>query len=143
MYSPISESREWSASSLEGLIPSEAVIRLNVPVLLFSLSVAVFTAVLFGLTPALQTVKKNMVEPLKDSGRGVIGGFRRGRLRSTLVVVEVALSLVLLAGAGLLMRNFMRLQTTDLGFNPKNMLVARLPLPRGTIHDGGRQAAFL
>lgn len=114
----------------DGLIPREAVIRLNVPVLLFSLALAVFTAILFGLVPALQTVKRNMADPLKDSGKGVIGGFRRGKVRSALVVAEVALSLVLLAGAGLLMRNFVKLQTVDLGLNPDNILVARLPLPR-------------
>jgi putative ABC transport system permease protein len=114
----------------DGLIPREAIIRLNLPVLLFSLGVAVFTAVVFGLVPALQLVKKNMADPLKDSGRGIIGGFRRGKLRSSLVVAEVALSLVLLAGAGLLMRNFVKLQTIDLGFDPNNVLAARLPLPR-------------
>jgi predicted permease len=114
----------------DGLIPREAIIRLNLPVLLFSLGVAVFTAVVFGLVPALHLVKKNMADPLKDSGRGIIGGFRRGKLRSSLVVAEVALSLVLLAGAGLLMRNFVKLQTIDLGFDPNNVLAARLPLPR-------------
>jgi putative ABC transport system permease protein len=114
----------------DGLIPREAIIRLNLPVLLFSLAVAVLTAVVFGLVPALQLVKKNLADPLKDSGRGIIGGFRRGRLRSSLVVAEVALSLVLLAGAGLLMRNFVKLQTVDLGFDPNNVLAARLPLPR-------------
>lgn len=114
----------------QGLFPTEADIRLNIPVLAFSLGVAVFTAILFGLVPALQTVKKNMAEPLKDSGRGVVGGFRRGKLRSALVICEVALSLVLLAGAGLLIRNFVKLQTVDLGLDPNNILVARLPLPR-------------
>ena len=114
----------------QGLFPTEADIRLNMPVLAFSLAVAVFTAVVFGLVPALQTVKKSMADPLKDSGRGVVGGFRRGRLRSALVVCEVALSLVLLAGAGLLIRSFVKLQTVDLGLDPNNILVARLPLPR-------------
>ena len=114
----------------QGLFPTEADIRLNIPVLAFSLGVAVFTAIVFGLVPALQTVKKNMTDPLKDSGRGVIGGFRRGKLRSVLVISEVALSLVLLAGAGLLIRNFVKLQTVDLGLDPNNILVARLPLPR-------------
>jgi len=90
----------------DGLIPREAQIRLNLPVLLFSLGTAVFTAVLVGLVPALQAARKNLVEPLRDAGKGVSGGFRRGRLRSTLVVVEVALSVVLLSGAGLLMRKF-------------------------------------
>ena len=115
----------------DGLIPREAVIRLNVPVLLFSLAVAIVTGVVFGLVPALQTAKRDMVEPLKDSSKGVGGGFRGGRLRNTLVIVEVALSLTLLAGAGLLMRSFVMLQNVDLGLKPDNILVARLPLPRG------------
>ena len=114
----------------QGLFPTEADIRLNIPVLAFSLGVAVFTAVTFGLVPALQLVKTSMADPLKDSGRGIIGGFRRGKLRSALVIGEVALSLVLLAGAGLLIRNFVQLQTVDLGLDPNNILVARLPLPR-------------
>jgi putative ABC transport system permease protein len=114
----------------QGLFPTEADIRLNIPVLAFSLGVAVFTAIVFGLVPALQTAKKNMADPLKDSGRGIVGGFRRGKLRSALVIAEVALSLVLLAGAGLLIRSFVKLQTVDLGLDPNNILVARLPLPR-------------
>jgi putative ABC transport system permease protein len=115
---------------------------LNVPVLLFCLAVAAITALLFGLVPALQTAKRDIVEPLKDSGRGVSGGFRRGRLRNTLVVVEVALSLVLLAGAGLLMRSFVALQTVDLGLNPNNILVARLPLPRGQYKTAAAKQQF-
>ena len=115
----------------DGFIPREAVIRLNAPVLIFSLSAAMLTTMLFGLIPALQTARRDMVEPLKDAGKGVSGGFRRGRLRSALVVVEVALSLLLLVGAGLLIRSFVSLRTVDLGFNPENILVARVPLPRG------------
>jgi predicted permease len=114
----------------DNTIPAESVIGLNVPVLLFSLSVAVFTALLFGLAPALHMVRPDIVEPLKDSGKGVSGGFRHGKLRSSLVVVEVALSLVLLVGAGLLMRSFVALEQVDLGLNPDNVLVARLPLPK-------------
>jgi putative ABC transport system permease protein len=115
----------------EGLIPREAVIRLDVPVLLFSLAVAMLTAVVFGLVPALQTVKKDLVDPLRDSGKGTTGGFRRRRLTSALVVGEVALSLVLLAGAGLLMRSFVKLTTVDLGFDPEHVLSVRVPLPAG------------
>ena len=115
----------------DGFIPREAVIRLNAPVLIFSLTAAMLTTMLFGLIPALQTARRDMVEPLKDAGKGVSGGFRRGRLRSALVVVEVALSLLLLVGAGLLIRSFVSLRTVDLGFNPENILVARVPLPRG------------
>ena len=110
----------------EGLIPREAVIRLNLPVLLFSLGVAVVTSLVFGLVPALQTARHDLVEPLKDAGKGVGGGFAARPLRSALVVAEVALSLVLLAGAGLLMRSFVKLQTVDLGLNPENVS-ARAP----------------
>jgi putative ABC transport system permease protein len=115
----------------DGAIPKEAEIGLDLPVLAFSLGLTMFTALLFGLAPALQLARRNIVEPLKDSGRGVSGGFRRGRLRNALVIVELALSLVLLTGAGVMMRTFVALQTVDLGFNPHNILVARLPFPKG------------
>ena len=103
---------------------------------------AIFTALIFGLAPALQTARRDLVEPLKDSGRGVSGGFRRGRLRNALVVVEVALSLVLLTGAGVMMRTFVALQTMDLGFNPHNILVARLPLPKGQYKTAAEKQRF-
>ena len=115
----------------EGLIPREAVIEVNLPVLFFSLGAAVSTAVVFGLVPALQTARKDLVDPLRDSGKGNSGGFRRRRLTSALVVAEVALSLVLLTGAGLLMRSFVNLTTADLGLDPEHVLTARLPLPEG------------
>ena len=82
------------------------------PVLIFSLVVAALTALLFGLLPAFQTAKRDIAEPLKDSGKG-ISGDSEGELRGALVIVEVALSLMLLAGAGLLMRSFVALQTVD------------------------------
>ena len=113
----------------EGAIPREAVIGMNAPVLLFSLGTAVFTALLFGLTPALHTVKRDLAESLKDSARGVGGGSRHGKLRNALVVSEVTLSLVLLVGAGLLMRSFVSLQQVDLGLNPENVLFAFLSFP--------------
>lgn len=126
----------------EGLIPREADIRMNVTVLAFSLGIAVFTALIFGLAPALQTARRDMVEPLKSSGKGTGGGFRGGRLRNVLVVAEVALSLMLLAGAGLLMRSFVNLQRQDLGFVPDNILVARLPLPRGQYNTAEAKQRF-
>ena len=88
---------------------------------------------------AADSSRRDIVEPLKDSGKGVSGGFRRGKLRNALVVVEVALSLVLLAGAGLLMRSFVGLQIVDLGFNPENILVSRAcRSPRGQ-YDGAER----
>jgi putative ABC transport system permease protein len=126
----------------DGAIPKEAEIGLDAPVLFFSLGLAVVTALLFGLAPALQMAKRDIVEPLKDSGRGISGGFRRGKLRSTLVVVEVALSLVLLTGAGLMMRTFAAIRHVDLGFNPNNILVARLPFPRGQYKTAAEKQKF-
>jgi predicted permease len=126
----------------DGLIPSEVRIQLNLPALLFSLAAAAGSALLFGLAPALQTVRKDLVEPLKDASRGAGGGFRRGRLRNALVVFEVALSLVLLSGAGLMMRSFVKLQQMDLGFNPENILYARLPFPRGQYTTAAEKQRF-
>jgi putative ABC transport system permease protein len=100
-------------------------------VLGFSLVVAVVTSVLFGLVPALQTARRDLTEPLREAGKGTPGGARRGRLSAVLVVAEVALSLVLLAGAGLLMRSFIKLTTSELGMDPNNVLHARVPLPKG------------
>ena len=108
----------------EGLIPREAVIQLNPPVLLFSLLVAVATAVLFGLAPALQTARRQFTPALRDAGKGG-GGFRRARLSHALVIAEIALALVLLTSAGLLMRSFIKLQATDLGLDPENVLFVR------------------
>jgi putative ABC transport system permease protein len=126
----------------DGLIPSEVEIRLNLHALLFSLGTAVGSAVLFGLAPALQTVRKDLVEPLKGAGKGAGGSFRRGRLRNALVVFEVALSLVLLSGAGLMMRSFVKLQQMDLGFNPGNILYAGLPFPKGQYTTAAEKQRF-
>jgi putative ABC transport system permease protein len=126
----------------DGFIPHEAAIRLNVPVLIFSMATAVVTAVIFGLVPALQAARQDLVESLKDGQKGG-SGFRRGKFRSGLVVMEVALSLVLLTGAGLLMRNFLKLTTSELGFDPKNILVTQLSHPRGKYDEAvGKQQYF-
>jgi putative ABC transport system permease protein len=110
-------------------IPAEAVIRLNGTVLLVTLATAVGTALIFGLLPALQAVRRDLNEPLRDTGKGTVGGSQRGRLRNAIVVLEVALSLALLVGAGLLMRSFAALREVELGFAADHVLVARLPLP--------------
>ncbi len=125
-----------------GLIPRQTIIHMNVPALLFSLVAAAVTSVLCGLVPAFQTARKNLFEPLKDSGKGTSGGGRRHRLTSALVVAEVALSLVLLAGAGLLMRSFIKLQAVDLGLNPEGVVHARMPLPRGQYKTAATKHQF-
>jgi putative ABC transport system permease protein len=126
----------------DGAIPKEAEIGLDRAVLLFSLGLAGVTAMLFGLAPALQMARQDIAVPLKEAGRGVSGGFRRGRLRSALVVVELALSLVLLTGAGLMMRTFVTLYTTNLGFDPAHVLVARLPFPKGQYQTAVEKQRF-
>src|SRR5438132_1088144 len=113
----------------QDIIPAEAVIRLNTPVLAFTLGVAMLTALVFGLVPALEAARKDLNEPLQDSGKGISGGFRQGRLRDAVVVLEVGLSLTLLGGAGLLMRSFVALRDVKLGLQPDHIFVARLPLP--------------
>ena len=80
-------------------IPAESVIQLNTPVLAFTLGVAMLTALVFGLVPALKAARKDINDPLRDSGKGVSGGFRHGRLRDAVVVLEVGLSLMLLVAA--------------------------------------------
>jgi putative ABC transport system permease protein len=112
------------------IIPAEAVIRLNAPVLAFTLCVAVMTALIFGLVPALQAARRDLNDPLRDSGKGTSGSGRHNALRNAVVVLEVALSLTLMASAGLLMRSFVALRQVHLGLQPDHILVARLPLPK-------------
>jgi putative ABC transport system permease protein len=102
------------------LILDEAVIRINGWVLLFTLGLSLASTLLFGLTPALMAVRGDLQAPLKASGRGSGESSPHHRLRAWLVVSEVALSLILLSGAGLLMRSFIMLQQVKLGYNPEH-----------------------
>src|SRR5713226_4648572 len=126
----------------QNIIPAEAVIRLNMPVLLFTLGVAVLTALVFGLVPALKAARKDINDPLRDSGKGISGGFRHGRLRDAVVVLEVGLSLTLLVAAGLLMRSFVALRDVKLGLQPDHIFVARLPLPPERYKTADQMAGF-
>ncbi|MGI9114586.1 MAG: ABC transporter permease [Chthoniobacterales bacterium] len=111
-------------------VPRIAEANLDGRVLLVTLLVSIVTGILFGLAPALSSGNPELTEALKDGGRGATSGVRRNRLRNGLVVAEVALALVLLVGAGLLMKSFARLQNVDPGFNPKNVLTMELSLPQ-------------
>jgi len=126
----------------QNIIPAEAVIRLNLPVLAFTLVTAVLTALVFGLVPALKAARKDLNEPLRDSGKGISGGFRHGRLRDAVVVLEVALSLTLLVAAGLLMRSFVALREVHLGLQPDHVWVVRLPLPPDRYKTAEQVAGF-
>jgi putative ABC transport system permease protein len=110
------------------LIPAESEITLNRQVLIFTLAVSMLSAIVFGLAPALQTAKTGIITALRESGRGLAGGFRQARLRSSLIVLEVALSVVLLVAASLMIRTVMRMQQVALGFEPERILSMRIPL---------------
>jgi putative ABC transport system permease protein len=103
-------------------------VGLDARVLVFTLAVSVVTGLLFGLAPAIQISKTDLNESLKEGGRSGTGGGKH-YVRNALVVAEVALSLLLLVGAGLLVKSFLNLQNTDLGFDPQNVLTARVALP--------------
>jgi predicted permease len=112
----------------EFYVPNEARVSINTPVLMFSVAVSVLTGVLFGLVPALQHSRPDVVEALK-AGRGSSEGSHGSRTRNLLVVVEVALAVVLLVSAGLTVRTFLVLQQTDLGMHARNVLMVSVPLP--------------
>ena len=95
----------------------------------FALILGVASAILFGLFPALQASRPQLVGALKEGGRGGIGGGKGQRVRNSLVVAEVALALVLLVGAGLTLRSFLKLQATDIGADPSHTLTFRVGLP--------------
>jgi predicted permease len=110
-------------------LPGEVDIRLNRSALLFSLMAAGVSALLFGIAPALYGARRDLVEGLRSAGKGIAGG--RGRLRNALVTAEIALSLVLLLGAGVLARTFISLVRADLGFDPDRILVVPVAFPPG------------
>jgi len=108
--------------------PRVAETRMDLGVLAFTLLVSLATGILFGLAPAFQFVRHTTYDTLKEGGRGSAGG-GSARLRAALVAGELALSLALLAGSGLLIRSFLRLQDVDAGFRPDGVLTMRISLP--------------
>lgn len=122
-------------------IPRIQSIQLDSHVLMFSLLLAGATGVIFGILPAFRASRPQLNDSLK-SGARVLGAHEGRVLRSSLVAGEIALSLVLLAGAGLLVRSFLRLEAVDPGFNPAGLLTFDLALPEIQYPDGTRVAAF-
>jgi putative ABC transport system permease protein len=136
----------WGLKLLVALSPAD-IPRLDqtgidVRVLAFTLAVSLVTGLIFGLAPALQSSKSDPNESLKEGGRGSTGGVGGRRVRNLLVVSEIALSLILLIGAGLLIKSFMRLQQFEFGFNPDNLLTMRVQLPGSKYRDGKQVVAF-
>jgi predicted permease len=112
----------------EFYVPNEARVEINILVLLFSVGVALLTGVVFGIVPALQTSKPDVTDALRI-GRSTGAGLHGGRTRNLLVVVEVALSVVLLVSAGLTVRTFYILQAMDSGVTADRVLIVGVPLP--------------
>src|SRR5436309_13951980 len=111
-------------------------------VLILSVVLTLGTALIFGIAPALQGSSTDLQDSLKESGSRLTIGSTRARARSVLVAAEIALALMLLSGAGLLVRSFVRVQQVDPGFNPKNLLTAFVMLPPSKYPEPRRQALF-
>ncbi len=120
---------DWLVSISAGNIPAWARVGIDARVLGFTLAATMLTGLLFGLAPALQASKPNLVETLKEGGRGAGEGKGHKRVRGLWVVSEIALAVVLLVGAGLLVRSFIRLQQINPGFDAENVFTLRLDLP--------------
>ncbi|HYY56582.1 MAG TPA: ABC transporter permease [Pyrinomonadaceae bacterium] len=115
---------------------------INIQVVGFAFIVSFMTAIIFGLAPALQSSRPELNEALKEGGAKSQGGARAKRLRSFLVVSEVALAVILMVGAGLLVRSFNNLQRIDPGFNAENVFTARVALVQSKYPDEPEQKAF-
>jgi predicted permease len=114
-------------ATLPGALPRAAEVSLDSRVLLFTLALSLFAGIIFGLAPALKTSRVNLEEILKETGRGSSGA--RHRLQGVFVAVEVAMALVLLVGAGLMVRSLSALWRVDPGFNPSHAITFTLSLP--------------
>jgi putative ABC transport system permease protein len=136
----------WGTGLLKTFIPENVSqvrsLSVDARVLGFTLLVSLLTGLIFGLAPAVQASRFNLNETLKEGGRDSAQGSRGNRVRALLVVAEVAVSLVLLVGAGLLVNSFLRLRGVDPGFTKDNLLTLSVVLPRQKYPDYQRRAAF-
>jgi len=137
---------QWGTRALIALnpdgIPRSREVHLDGRVLLFTLAVSLATGLLFGLVPALSAAGRGLSDSLKEGGRGMAGGVRGRLVRDSLVLAQVALTLVLLVGAGLLIQSFSRLQAVNPGFRPEGALTVQMALPEAKYEEPARQVAF-
>jgi putative ABC transport system permease protein len=139
----------WGVDALVAVLPDSQLnalpfltsLRIDVNILAFSFGLSLLTGIVFGLAPALQSSRLDLNEVLKEGGRNTAGGAGH-RLRSALVTMEIALAVVLLVGAGLMMKSLLRLLETNVGFNPQNVLTMTISLPAGKYGDANRQVSF-
>ncbi|MDQ3805395.1 MAG: ABC transporter permease, partial [Acidobacteriota bacterium] len=136
----------WGTDLLIALSPRDLLdlgsVRLNLPVLGFTLAVTLLTGVVFGLAPALEATRFDTYETLKEGGKSGTAGRRRARLRGAFVVTEMALALVLLVGAGLMLQSFARLQAVSPGFDPERVLTMRVVLPERKYSEDHQVVTF-
>ncbi|HJQ25172.1 MAG TPA: ABC transporter permease [Blastocatellia bacterium] len=136
----------WGIDLLLAFSPRELTalqqVKISGPVLGFTLTVSLLTGIIFGLVPAFEATRFNLQESLKEGGKNVGGTARSHRLRNAFVVAEIALALVLLVGAGLLVRSFARLQAVDPGFNARHLLTMRINLPMRKYDNDSKRINF-
>jgi putative ABC transport system permease protein len=137
----------WGIDLLKAIgaqtVPRLREVNLDLRVLGMTFAVAVATGVVFGLVPGLASAKPELTESLKEGGHSSTQGRRRNRLRNGLVIAEVALALVLLMGAGLLIKSVVRLQNVNPGFNPRNVPTMEISLPQAKYPSPGGGAGFV
>jgi putative ABC transport system permease protein len=124
----------------DGTLPTEADVRLNLPVLAFTLAACALSGILFGCAPAWQAARAKTNDALKEGSRSLAGG--RHRLRQALVVIEFALALTLLAGGGLAIHSLFKLANVNLGFRTEGLLTFFLPVPDGKLKGNDQVNTF-
>jgi putative ABC transport system permease protein len=137
---------EWGTRVLASLtldaLPRMADVHIDFAVLAFAVAISLGSGILFGLAPALQLSKPDLNTVLRDEGRGSTGSRSRHRAGNLFVIAQVALSMVLLVGSGLMIRSFARLQTVNLGFDPAHVLTMRIALPPTKYETPQQQITF-
>ena len=136
----------WGIQALQALAPPHVPrltgVLIDTPVILYTSIAALLTGLLFGAAPALQSAAITAGECLKEGGRAGSEGSRGRRLRSAVAIVEIAVALVLLTGAGLLVRSFIAMNNVELGFDARNILMLRVDLPDARYPEGAQVTAF-
>lgn len=136
----------WGVDALISLAPQELLdlpkVRISLPVLGFTMAVSLLTAIIFGLIPALEASRLNSYDLLKEGAKSIAGGIRSRLLRDAFVVVEMVFALMLLVGAGLLIKSFLKLQAVDPGFNSQNVLTMSVSLPSKKYPENQQRIQF-
>src|SRR5687768_6238056 len=139
----------WGVDALVATLPDSQLsslpflksLRIDSTILAFSFGLSMLTGIVFGLAPAIQASRPDLNQVLKEGGRSTTGGARH-RLRNALVTTEIALAVVLLVGAGLMMKSLLKLLQSNVGFNPENVLTMTVAVPPAKYADGDRQVSF-